>query len=45
MDFKKAIENSMDSLVQDIAALCRINSVEGEEKPGMPFGEGVAQTL
>ncbi|MBQ9961631.1 MAG: dipeptidase PepV [Firmicutes bacterium] len=45
MDFKKAIDNSMESLVQDIAALCRINSVEGEEKPGMPFGEGVAQSL
>ena len=45
MDFKKAIEASMPALVEDIAALCRINSVEGEAKPGMPFGEGVAQAL
>ncbi len=45
MDFKKAIDASMDSLVQDIAALCRINSVEGEAKPGMPFGEGVSEAL
>lgn len=45
MDFKKAIEVSIEPLVQDIAALCRINSVEDEAKPGMPFGEGVAQAL
>jgi len=45
MDFKKAVEASMEPLVRDIAALCRINSVEGEAKPGMPFGEGVAQAL
>ena len=45
MDFKKAIEASIEPLVQGIAALCRINSVEDKAKPGMPFGEGVAQAL
>lgn len=45
MDFKHAIEASMKPLAEDIAALCRINSVEAEAKPGMPFGEGVAQAL
>ena len=45
MDFKKAIEAAMPALIEDIAALCRINSVESEAKPGMPFGEGVAQAL
>jgi len=45
MNFKHAIEASMKPLTEDIAALCRINSVEGEAKPGMPFGEGVAEAL
>lgn len=45
MDFKKAIDASMEALIQDIAESCRINSVEGEAKPGMPFGEGVAAAL
>jgi len=45
MDFKNAIKSSMKPMIEDIAALCRINSVEGEEKPGMPFGEGVAEAL
>lgn len=45
MDFKSAIKSSMKPMIEDIAALCRINSVEGEEKPGMPFGEGVAEAL
>lgn len=45
MDFKKAIETSMEPLINDIAASCRINSVEGEPEPGMPFGKGVADAL
>lgn len=45
MDFTKAIKDSMEPLARDISALCRINSVEGEPKPGMPFGEGPAMAL
>ncbi len=45
MDFKKAVKEAMEPLAQDISALCRINSVEGEPKPGMPFGEGPAEAL
>ena len=45
MDFKNSVKSSMKPMIEDIAALCRINSVEGEEKPGMPFGEGVAEAL
>jgi len=45
MDFKKAVKEAMEPLAQDISALCRINSVEGEPKPGMPFGEGPAKAL
>jgi len=45
MDFKKAIETNMEPLINDIAASCRINSVEGEPEPGMPFGKGVADAL
>ena len=45
MDFKNSVKSSMKPMIEDIAALCRINSVEAEEKPGMPFGEGVAEAL
>lgn len=45
MDFKKYIEAVMEPLANDISALCRINSVEGEPQPGMPFGEGPAKAL
>lgn len=45
MDFTKAIKDSMEPLARDISALCRINSVEGDPKPGMPFGEGPAKAL
>lgn len=45
MDFKKSIKEAMEPLAKDISALCQINSVEGEPKPGMPFGEGPAKAL
>lgn len=45
MDFKKQIENNIDPLIEDISAVCQINSVEGEPLPGMPFGEGPAKAL
>jgi len=45
MNFKNAIETSVMPLAEDIAALCRINSVEAEAEPGMPCGRGVAEAL
>lgn len=45
MDFKRHIETVMEPLVEDISALCQINSVEGDPQPGMPFGEGPAKAL
>ncbi len=45
MDFTHYIAEAMNPLMADIAALCRINSVQGEAQPGMPFGEGPAAAL
>lgn len=45
MDFSKEIKSAMEPLVQDISALCQIDSVEGEPEPGMPFGKGPAKAL
>lgn len=45
MDFTKSVKDSMESLANDISALCQINSVEGEPQPGMPFGEGPAKAM
>ena len=45
MDFTKEIKSAMEPLAKDISALCQIQSVEGEAKPGMPFGEGPAKAL
>ncbi|MEG2530098.1 MAG: dipeptidase PepV [Anaerovoracaceae bacterium] len=45
MDFSKEIEASMEALINDISGLCKINSVEAEPLPGMPFGKGPAEAL
>ncbi len=45
MDFTQAVREALQPLTEDIAALCKIKSVEGDPKPGMPFGEGPAQAL
>ena len=45
MDLTKEMQSVMEPLAKDISALCQINSVEGEAKPGMPFGEGPARAL
>lgn len=45
MDFTKSVKDSMESLANDISALCQINSVEGEPQLGMPFGEGPAKAM
>lgn len=42
---KKRIDELTEDMLQDLASLVRIDSQLGEEKPGMPFGEGPAQAL
>lgn len=45
MDIKNRINELTDDMLSDLAALVRINSVEGEALPGKPFGEGPAEVL
>lgn len=45
MDFKNLMKESIEPLAHDISELCKINSVEGDPKPDMPFGEGPAKAL
>lgn len=45
MDFEKKIREDRESLIRDIMELVSIDSVEGEPKEGMPFGEGPAKAL
>ena len=42
MDFKKAAGAYVNALAEDISALCRINSVESEAKPGMQILDACA---
>ena len=44
-DIDLFIEQNKENILRDIARLVKINSVQGEKKPGAPFGEGVAQAL
>ncbi len=44
-DIDQFIEENREALFQNIARLVAINSVEGEKKPGAPFGEGPARAL
>ncbi len=39
------IDSHRDEMVEDLKELVRINSIRGEAKPGMPFGEGPAAAL
>lgn len=43
--FDEVIESRKDEVIEKLQELLRIRSVEGEPKEGMPFGEGVAQSL
>ena len=45
MEVKNLIEQYTDEMIDQIARLVQYNSVEGEAKPGMPFGEGPAAVL
>ena len=42
---EKVLKNAVEKIVEDIVEICSINSVEGETKEGMPFGEGPAKAL
>ena len=44
-DVARFVEENRENVIRDIGRLVAIDSVMGEEKPGMPFGEGPAQAL
>ena len=44
-DVDRFVEENKENIIRDIGRLVAIDSVMGEEKPGMPFGEGPAQAL
>ena len=44
-DVAHLVEENKENVLRDIGRLVAIDSVMGEEKPGMPFGEGPAQAL
>ncbi|HHV25839.1 dipeptidase PepV [Anaerosalibacter bizertensis] len=45
MDFIELVESYKDDIVKSTQEIVRIKSVEGEGKPGMPFGEGPYNAL
>lgn len=44
-DIDRFVAENETRIFEDIARLVAINSVQGEAKPGMPFGEGPARVL
>ena len=44
-DIDRFVADNEAAIFRDIARLVAINSVEGEAKPGMPFGDGPANAL
>ncbi|MBZ9609214.1 dipeptidase PepV [Clostridium estertheticum] len=45
MELNKLIDVMKEDIVKSTQEIIRIKSVEGEAKPGMPFGDGVAKSL
>lgn len=45
MDFMELLETYKDDIVKSTQDIIKIKSVEEEEKPGMPFGEGPYEAL
>ena len=45
MTVKEQVLNYTDEMLENIARLVKYDSVQGEAKPGMPFGEGPANVL
>ena len=44
-DIERWFDKETGNLLRDLGRLVAVRSVRGEEKPGMPFGEGPAQAL
>ena len=45
MEIREYLNQNVDSMLEDIKRLIRINSTKGNAKQGMPYGEGTAQAL
>lgn len=45
MELNKRIDELKEDLVSSVQKLTQIKSVQDEEKPGMPYGEGVSKAL
>ena len=45
MELNKKIDEMKEELIKAVQEIVKIKSIQEEEKPGMPFGEGVAKTL
>lgn len=45
MEINKKIDQLREQIITSTQEICRIPSVEGEAKPGMPFGEEVGKAL
>ena len=45
MNITERIDALTEDMIRDLSALVQYNSEQGEEKPGMPFGEGPAHAL
>jgi len=45
MELNKLIDAMQEDIIKSTQEIIRIKSIEGESKPGMPFGEGVAKSL
>jgi succinyl-diaminopimelate desuccinylase len=44
-DVNRFVEENRENIIRDIGRLVAVNSVMGEKKPDMPFGEGPAKAL
>lgn len=45
MELNRRIDEMSEEIIKSTAEIVKIKSVEGEAKPGMPYGEGVAKAL
>jgi succinyl-diaminopimelate desuccinylase len=45
MDIESAIKSNEEPLIKSVCEILKIRSVEGDPRPEMPFGEGVARAL
>ncbi|MDF2882337.1 MAG: dipeptidase [Clostridiaceae bacterium] len=45
MDLNSTIDGLKDEIIEQTQKLIRVKSVQGQEKPGMPYGEGINDAL